>query len=284
MNNATRNLGFYLGAIGVHAAVLWGWSYSGPTLISEAGSEGDSVEVSLVEGVPGASGPETTGSEPPAPEPPKPEPPAPEPPKPEPPAPEPPKPEPPAPEPPKPEPPAPEPPKPEPPAPEPPKPEPPAPEPPKPEPPAPKPEPRKVKSAPVAAKPLPDKSVGSAVKSAGSRSAGTATSSQGAPGAGRGGGGAGDNAHATWRNKVQPVYPEAARMARLAGRLEIEVRVNALGQPVGARVVKSSGSSLLDASALKAVRASTFNPKRLGSIPLPDTIIVPVTFRLNTES
>jgi TonB family protein len=276
MNNATRNLGFYLGAIGVHAAVLWGWSYSGPTLISEAGSEGDTVEVSLVEGAPAAPGPEATGSEPPTPEPPKPEPPAPEPPKPEPPAPEPPKPEPPAPEPPKPEPPAPEPPKPEPPAPEPPKPEPPAPEPPKPE-------PRKSRSAPVAAKPMPAKPATSALKSAGSRGGGPSTGSQGAPGAGRGGAGAGDNAHATWRNKVQPDYPEAARMARLAGRLEIEVRVNALGQPVGARVVKSSGSSLLDASALKAVRASTFNPKRLGSIPLPDTIIVPVTFRLKTD-
>ena len=226
MNNATRNLGFYLGAIGVHAAVLWGWSYSGPTLISEAGSEGDTVEVSLVEGVPGAPGPEATGSEPPAPEPPKPEPPAPEP---------------------------------------------------------PKPEPRKSRSAPVAAKPMPAKPPTSALKSDGNRGGGAATGSQGATGAGSGGAGAGDNAHATWRNKVQPDYPEAARMARLAGRLEIEVRVNPLGQPVGARVVKSSGSSLLDASALKAVRASTFNPKRLGSIPLPDTIIVPVTFRLKTD-
>ena len=72
-------------------------------------------------------------------------------------------------------------------------------------------------------------------------------------------------------------------MARLTGRLEIEVRVNALGQPVGARVVKTSGFALLDDSALKAVRASTFNPKRLGSIPIPDTIIVPVTFRLNSD-
>jgi TonB family protein len=266
MNDITRNVGFYLGAIGLHAAVLWGWSFSEPTLISEAGSDGDTVEVSLVGGIPGESASESASPEAPQSEPAKPEPPKPEPPKPEPPQPEPPQPEPPQPEPPKPEPPKPEPPKPEPPKPEP-----------------PKPEPRKSRSEQVAPKPQPTKSGATSAKSGGGRNPGASASSQGGPGSGRGISGSGDNAHATWRNKVQPVYPEAARLARLTGRLEIEVRVNALGQPVGARVVKSSGSALLDASALKAVRASTFNPRRLGSIPLPDTIIVPVTFRLNSD-
>ena len=271
MNDMSRNVGFYLGAIGLHAAVLWGWSFSGPTLISEAGSDGGTVEVSLVGGIAGESATESATPEPLKPEPPQPEPPQPEPPQPEPPQPEPPQPEPPKPAPPEPEPPKPEPPKPEPPKPEPPKPEP------------PKPEPRKARAEQVAVKPQPAKSVATSAKSGGGRNSGNEAASLGSPGSGRVGSGSGDNAHATWRNKVQPVYPEAARLARLTGRLEIEVRVNALGQPVGARVVKSSGSSLLDASALKAVRASTFNAKRLGSIPLPDTIIVPVTFRLNSD-
>ena len=271
MNDITRNVGFYLGAIGLHAAVLWGWSFSEPTLISEAGSEGDTVEVSLVGGIPGESASESASPEAPQSEPAKPDPAKPEPPQPEPAKPEPPQPEPPQPEPPKPEPPQPEPPQPEPPQPEPPKPEP------------PKPEPRKSRSEQVAPKPQPTKSGATSAKSGGGGNPGASASSQGGPGSGRGISGSGDNAHATWRNKVQPVYPEAARLARLTGRLEIEVRVNALGQPVFARVVKGSGSALLDDSALKAVRASTFNPRRLGSIPLPDTIIVPVTFRLNSD-
>jgi len=148
----------------------------------------------------------------------------------------------------------------------------PAPEPAKAEPPRPlsKPAPK-----PIAAKPAP------ASKPSTSVPASQLGSPNGIPGAPSGKPGPGDNGHATWRNKVRPTYPEAARAARLTGSVQIQVNVNALGQPVGVRLVRSSGVPSLDEAALRAARASSFNPKRLAGIPLPDTIIVPITFRLD---
>lgn len=92
---------------------------------------------------------------------------------------------------------------------------------------------------------------------------------------------AGDNSHATWRHRVTPNYPESARVARLMGSVQVQISVNALGQPASARVIRSSGNAAIDATALHAARSSTFNPKRFAGIPLPDTIIVPYTFRLD---
>jgi protein TonB len=92
--------------------------------------------------------------------------------------------------------------------------------------------------------------------------------------------GRGDAAHATWRNRVRPSYPGAARAAGQAGRVLIVVNVNALGRATGARIYKSSGYASLDQAALSAARASTFNPKRIAGLPLPDTITIPYTFRL----
>lgn len=106
-------------------------------------------------------------------------------------------------------------------------------------------------------------------------------SPNGTPGAPAGKPGAGDNGHATWRNKVRPSYPEAARRAKITGSVQIVVSVNALGQPTSVRLSRSSGSPMLDEAALRAVRASSFNPKRIAGIPLPDTITIPFTFRLD---
>jgi TonB family protein len=58
------------------------------------------------------------------------------------------------------------------------------------------------------------------------------------------------------------------------------VNVNALGRASGARVYKTSGHASLDQAALAAARASTYNPKKIAGLPLPDTITIPYTFRL----
>ncbi len=79
---------------------------------------------------------------------------------------------------------------------------------------------------------------------------------------------------------MRPSYPAAARAAGQAGRVLIIVNVNALGRATGARVYASSGFASLDQAALSAARASTYNPKRIGGLPLPDTITIPYTFRL----
>lgn len=181
-------------------------------------------------------------------------------------------PEPPAPEPP----PTPEPPPPPtPPEPPPPKPPPPdaIPEPvPTPEPPPPKPTatPRpqpKPTARPSRPAPTERKSTGSTTGNPGA----TATSGKSRPG---------DAAHATWRNRVRPSYPAAARAAGRSGRVLIVVNVNALGRATGARVTQSSGVASLDQAALSAARASTYHPRRVAGIPLPDTITIPYTFRL----
>jgi|GEM_PF-785838 len=253
MSKSVRSLAFYATAIGLHAVVLFGLHLGAPAFISDAESGPDATEVTLVE-----SAAEETAAEPPALEPQAPAPPEPEPTPPEPQVAEPPTPTPPPEHTPAPPPPdaIPEP----------------KPEPAKSEPqrPPPKPVPKAVTAKPA---PVAKPSANVAAKKLGSPS-GNLGSPPGKPGRG-------DTGHATWRNKVHPAYPASARAARLTGRVQIQIHVNALGQPTSARIVQSSGVPSLDEAALRAARVSTFNPKRLAGIPLPDTIIVPITFRLD---
>jgi len=236
--------GYLAIAIAVHAGVLWGVHFGPPSFISAEEEAGDAIEVGLVEGADANPAPAVATPEPPTPEPPPPEPPAPTPPEPQPMS-----------EPPPPKPDA---------IPEP------TPEPPKPKP---KPAPAKPPSRPAA---RPSAPAASAPPAGGSPS--------GTPGAasGQAGGkpGRGDATHATWRNRIRPAYPSAARAAGRAGRVLIIVNVNALGRAAGARVYQSSGVASLDQAALSAARASTYNPKRIAGLPLPDTITIPYTFRL----
>jgi protein TonB len=80
---------------------------------------------------------------------------------------------------------------------------------------------------------------------------------------------------------VRPSYPSAARTAGQSGRVLIVVTVNAQGRATGARIAQSSGVASLDQAALSAARASTYNPRRVAGLPLPDTITIPYTFRLD---
>jgi protein TonB len=243
MNESLRISLFYLVAIGLHGAVLWGISFGPPAFVTAEDTGLDATEVALVESAAEdvaseeAAPPESSDT----PEPTPPEPVA----------------------------------------------EPTQPSPPPeaiPEP-TPEPAPKPVKKEPP--KPLPPKSVARAAakpavkKAVANAAAPTQGSPLGTPGGIRGKPGRGDQSHATWRHKAFPVYPEAARVARLTGTAQIEVAVNALGRPTSVRVVRSSGSPSLDEAALRAVRASTFNPKKIAGIPLPDTVQVPVSFRLD---
>jgi protein TonB len=107
--------------------------------------------------------------------------------------------------------------------------------------------------------------------------------SGGAQTAGAGGAGpqAGDRAHATWRNRVTPVYPSTARAARQSGRVLVQVNVSASGQATEVRVASSSGFPALDQAALSAARASSYLPKTVAGIPQPDSLTVPYAFRLD---
>jgi TonB family protein len=77
------------------------------------------------------------------------------------------------------------------------------------------------------------------------------------------------NVEATVTNAVQAYYPAPARDLGF-GRpvtVEIEVTVGAVGNLLGTRLVKSSGSALLDDAAVRAARESTYSPKFVNCQP-----------------
>lgn len=87
-----------------------------------------------------------------------------------------------------------------------------------------------------------------------------------------------DRSHASWKHRVTPSYPDSALQARKAGRVLVTVQVNALGQATAASVTASSGNPVLDAAAVRAARASTYHPRCVLGVPLPDTVSIPYNF------
>ena len=78
--------------------------------------------------------------------------------------------------------------------------------------------------------------------------------------------------------KVQPVYPTAAKTARVQGTVEIEAAISEEGVPVELRVISSPGDDL-SASALEAVRQWRYKPTQLNgnAVPITTTVIVNYT-------
>ena len=65
------------------------------------------------------------------------------------------------------------------------------------------------------------------------------------------------------KNKIQNVwvYPEQARLKNQQGTLLVEFGINKNGSLAYAKVIRSSGYTILDEAAIKAIReASPFNP------------------------
>ena len=74
----------------------------------------------------------------------------------------------------------------------------------------------------------------------------------------------------SWRNKVERIgnlnYPIEARQQGLEGDLRVLVEIDSAGRLIDVRLLESSGSSVLDASALRIVRlAAPF-------LPFPDAL------------
>jgi TonB family protein len=78
-----------------------------------------------------------------------------------------------------------------------------------------------------------------------------------------------------------PEYPSAARKLRLQGTVIVRVLVTPEGKPDVVQIEKSSGVSLLDGSALKAVKKWSFVPARSGDHSVSAWVDVPIRFRLN---
>lgn len=80
--------------------------------------------------------------------------------------------------------------------------------------------------------------------------------------------------------KVQPVYPEAAKTARVQGTVELEASIAKDGVPVELRVVSSPSDDLSD-SALEAVRQWRYRPTLLNGEPIEIVTTVIVNYTLS---
>ncbi len=87
--------------------------------------------------------------------------------------------------------------------------------------------------------------------------------------------------NAAYLNNPKPVYPASARRMGLEGLVILRVKVDSHGKPQDVQVLISSGSSILDKSALDVVSQQwTFVPARQGERPVSGVVDVPVRFSL----
>lgn len=69
-----------------------------------------------------------------------------------------------------------------------------------------------------------------------------------------------------------------AQRSRWRGSVEIEVRIDERGQPIGARVSKSSGRRTLDEGVRSSVLSWAFHPARQGDRAVPGRLFIPFHF------
>jgi protein TonB len=86
---------------------------------------------------------------------------------------------------------------------------------------------------------------------------------------------------AAYLRNPPPAYPAAARRNGEEGTVTLRVLVSAEGSPTRIELERSSGSRLLDAAAIEAVRGWRFQPARRGSQAIEDWALVPLRFRLD---
>lgn len=77
----------------------------------------------------------------------------------------------------------------------------------------------------------------------------------------------------------QPLYAQRAREANIAGKVRVELRVDASGAVLGARVLEGLGYGL-DEAALDAARAARFEPATLCGKATEATFVVGMRFSL----
>jgi TonB family protein len=77
---------------------------------------------------------------------------------------------------------------------------------------------------------------------------------------------------------VMPVYPAAAKSAKVAGVVIIEATIGADGKVIDAKVLRSV--PMLDQAALDAVRQWEYKPTLLNGVPVPVVMTVTINFKL----
>src|SRR5688572_20101224 len=79
--------------------------------------------------------------------------------------------------------------------------------------------------------------------------------------------------------RVQPVYPDIAKQARVQGVVILECTISPQGKVTDVKVLR--GIPLLDASAIEAVKQWVYSPTLLNGVPVPVIMTVTVNFRLS---
>jgi TonB family protein len=93
-------------------------------------------------------------------------------------------------------------------------------------------------------------------------------------------GGAITEAKPDYLKNPAPSYPESARRRGYQGAVMLRAVIDKTGTPIQVDIEQSSGHSLLDEAALKAVQKWRFRPGLLGNIPVESTVRVPIKFDL----
>lgn len=139
--------------------------------------------------------------------------------------------------------------------------------------------------------PVPAKKV-SGVKAGGGSGAGTGSGTGTGSGSGTSSGSGSDSGNGSGSGaisrpgilaQVEPEYPERARRANVEGTVLLRVQILENGRAGDVAVAASSGSDVLDASALRAVRKWRFIPAKNGNgVPIACYTQIPIVFRLRT--
>lgn len=93
--------------------------------------------------------------------------------------------------------------------------------------------------------------------------------------------GAATMARPRYRSNPPPDYPPDARRRRQEGTTLLEVEVTTDGRASSVAIERSAGFSALDQAALSAVRHWTFEPGRVGGLPVSSRVQIPVRFKLS---
>lgn len=87
----------------------------------------------------------------------------------------------------------------------------------------------------------------------------------------------------TSTRNASPIYPRVARERGYEGVVLLTVQVLRDGQCGSINITKSSGYSILDKAAVRAVKQWTFIPAMRGDETLTSSIMLPVRFELKNE-
>jgi len=79
---------------------------------------------------------------------------------------------------------------------------------------------------------------------------------------------------------VQPRYPRIAQKRGIEGTVMYEIWLDEQGNQIKQQLLTSSGTAILDQSALEAIKQWKFSPRVLDGVPVAHRVHIPVRFKL----